>query len=80
MKVVKQLLEMKFSQDMMVYNPFPSLNPVKNSHETGNDKKEWNGRLLLSHRRCISEVRSLLLKWFALYFSPLSQCKLYPLF
>lgn len=43
MKVVKQLLEMKFSQDMMVYNPFPSLNPVKNSHETGNDKKrmEW---------------------------------------
>lgn len=31
---------MKFSQDMMVYNPFPSLNPVKKHHETGNDKKE----------------------------------------
>lgn len=31
---------MKFSQDMMVYNPFPSLNPVKKHHETDNDKKE----------------------------------------
>lgn len=41
MKVLKQLLEMKFSQDMMVYNPFPSFNPVKKSHETGNDKMEW---------------------------------------
>lgn len=32
---------MNFSQDRMVYNPFPSLSPVKKSHETGNDKKEW---------------------------------------
>lgn len=41
MKVVKQLLKMKFSQDTMVYDSFPSLNPVKKSNETGNEKKEW---------------------------------------
>lgn len=32
----------------MVYNPFPSLNPVINSHETGNDKKEWETPIVSS--------------------------------
>lgn len=41
MNVLKELLDMKFSQDTMVYNPFSSLNSVKKSHETGNDKMEW---------------------------------------
>lgn len=64
---------MKFSQDMMVYNPFPSLNPVKKHHETDNDKKERETPF-------ISGVRRLLLKWLALYLFHLNQCKLYSLF
>lgn len=32
---------MKFGQDMMVYYPFPKLNPIKKCQETGNDNQEW---------------------------------------
>jgi len=31
---------MKFGQDMIVYNPFSTLNPIKKCHGTANDKQE----------------------------------------